>query len=364
MEIQTYYQSIYNYLLNEISTGKLSVGDKVPTELELAKQFNVSRITAKRALKMLEEKGCIVRFRAKGSFVTDTKPVPVNKISPKQFIGIVLSEVGESFGQRMFYTIEKACKELGYHLIIKFSHDSVVNETEAIKELMDMDVAGILIQPVHGEYYNEEILKLVLAKKSLVFIDRKMPGISVPAVIADNNDGARQGMEYLLKLGHRNIGLYPGSPIKGTSAVEERWQGSCDALIKAHIPINPLFCCDFSGNPAPICIQIIENHLRQYPEITAAFSFNYPLAYYIKEAVEKTGRSVPGDFPIVCFDMPAFLKDSPPFTCLYEDEESMGKKAMELLSSIISGKHTYRGDILVPVTLIERQPAASLIIPR
>jgi DNA-binding LacI/PurR family transcriptional regulator len=253
---------------------------------------------------------------------------------------------------------------MGYHLIIKFSHDSVVNETEAIKELMDMDVAGILIQPVHGEYYNEEILKLVLAKKNLVFIDRKMPGISVPAVIADNVDGARQGMEYLLKLGHRNIGLYPGSPIKGTSAVEERWQGSCNALIRAHIPINPLFCCEFSGKPIPICTQIIEKHLFQYPEITAAFSFNYPLAYCIQEAVEKTGRSVPGDFPIVCFDMPVFLKDFPPFTCLYEDEESMGKKAMELLNNIISGKTYYHGDILIPAKLIERQPVNPLITLR
>jgi DNA-binding LacI/PurR family transcriptional regulator len=362
MEIQTYYQSIYNYLLDAISSGKLSAGDKIPTELELAKQFNVSRITSKKAIKMLEEQGFIIRFRAKGSFVTGKKAALPAGNGKKQLVGIVLSEFSDGFGQRMLYTIEKECGALGYHLVLKFSHDSSALETEAIRELMNMGISGMFIQPVHGEYYNEEILKLVLEKTKMVFIDREMPGLSVPSVISNNTDGARQGIEYLFELGHRHIAAYPSSPIKGTSANEDRWQGYCDAFTKARIPREPALCCDSLNDvQSPLTpIKIIESHLNCHPEITAAFAFDYPTAYTILRAAEKLGKRVPDDLSIVCFDMPDYLKDAPPFTCLYQNEEIMGKRAVDCLHNLIIGKDARYEDTVIPVELIKGRSTASL----
>ena len=66
---QPLYQQIIDYLQNEIDSGRLPVGAQVPTEKELSAQFNVSRITSKRALTELETQGVIQRHQGKGSFV-------------------------------------------------------------------------------------------------------------------------------------------------------------------------------------------------------------------------------------------------------------------------------------------------------
>ena len=355
MEVNTYYQNIYNYLLEEIAKGKFSAGDRLPTELELSKQFGVSRITSKKALNMLEEAGYIVRFRAKGSFVTNVKPIVADLIPKKSLIGVVLSEIADDFGQRTLYSIEKTCKELGYHLILKFSYESLDLETGAIKELADLGVAGILIQAVQGEYYNEAILRIALEKKNLVFIDRKMSGIPIPSIISNNVEGARQGTGYLFQLGHKNIAAYTINPIKGTSALEDRWEGYCKAFMEAKMPINTSFLCTLNEDyivPTLKPEKIIEDHLSRHQEITAAIAFNYRTAYQIKAAAETIGKRVPQDFSIVCFDMPSSLIGSPPFTCLYQDEDDMGKRAVNSLHDLIQGKRELEAVIAVPEKLI------------
>ena len=51
------YQRLYDYVLDEIRTGRLSTGDRVPSEMELAQLFGVSRITSKKALQTLNRDG-------------------------------------------------------------------------------------------------------------------------------------------------------------------------------------------------------------------------------------------------------------------------------------------------------------------
>ncbi|MCF6476285.1 GntR family transcriptional regulator [Nonomuraea sp. MG754425] len=52
-----------------IRTGQWGPGTRIPTEVELCQEFEVSRITVQRALRDLADAGLIVRFRRRGSFV-------------------------------------------------------------------------------------------------------------------------------------------------------------------------------------------------------------------------------------------------------------------------------------------------------
>ncbi len=65
------YEKIYQILKDKIDRHELTVGDMVPTELELSQEFGVSRITSKRVLQELEKDGLIIRIRGKGSFVKE-----------------------------------------------------------------------------------------------------------------------------------------------------------------------------------------------------------------------------------------------------------------------------------------------------
>lgn len=68
------YQKIKQRIIKDIESGKLKPDDRVPSETELAKSFNASRMTANRALKELTEEKRIVRVQGVGSFVASPGP--------------------------------------------------------------------------------------------------------------------------------------------------------------------------------------------------------------------------------------------------------------------------------------------------
>ena len=65
------YAAIKNYVLGGISTGELRPGDRIKSEAELTKHFGVSRMTANRALRELQDAGVVVRMPGLGTFVAD-----------------------------------------------------------------------------------------------------------------------------------------------------------------------------------------------------------------------------------------------------------------------------------------------------
>ena len=64
------YQQVEEYIRGLISAGRISVGEKIPTEQELCDQFGFSRMTINKSLNNLASSGYISRIPGKGSFVT------------------------------------------------------------------------------------------------------------------------------------------------------------------------------------------------------------------------------------------------------------------------------------------------------
>lgn len=70
------YREIANQLFAEIRDGRYAVGDRIPTEHAIARDFAVSRNTARHAVQELERLGLITRRRGAGSVVVKTDPKP------------------------------------------------------------------------------------------------------------------------------------------------------------------------------------------------------------------------------------------------------------------------------------------------
>lgn len=60
-------------LLDRIKSNKYKKGEQIPPELELCKDFNVSRTTVRTALNQLTLEGYLVRKQGKGTYVADQK---------------------------------------------------------------------------------------------------------------------------------------------------------------------------------------------------------------------------------------------------------------------------------------------------
>lgn len=69
------YAQIKRHVLGQIESGAWPVNERVPSENQLAAEFGVSRMTARRALLELMQEGALVRSQGLGTFVADRKPV-------------------------------------------------------------------------------------------------------------------------------------------------------------------------------------------------------------------------------------------------------------------------------------------------
>lgn len=75
------YARIKQHILDRIECGHWAVNEQVPSENELAAQFQVSRMTARRAILELTQEGMLVRSQGLGTFVAEQKPaLPVLEV--------------------------------------------------------------------------------------------------------------------------------------------------------------------------------------------------------------------------------------------------------------------------------------------
>ena len=66
------YQQIYDEIKDAIEKGVYAPKERIPSELELAEQYEVSRITVRRAVEELCSDGYLVKQQGRGTFVSST----------------------------------------------------------------------------------------------------------------------------------------------------------------------------------------------------------------------------------------------------------------------------------------------------
>ncbi len=66
------YLSVKREIKELIASGEFKLGDRLPSEFDLAKKYSVSRMTLREALRALEEEGLLARKQGLGTFVKAT----------------------------------------------------------------------------------------------------------------------------------------------------------------------------------------------------------------------------------------------------------------------------------------------------
>ncbi len=88
------YFEVIDFLLEDIKRGQYPPGSKLPSEDQLAREFSVSRVTLREALRVLEDDGVIIRRHGTGTFVLDKKAVPVQTLSSIVSTSTIFKRVG------------------------------------------------------------------------------------------------------------------------------------------------------------------------------------------------------------------------------------------------------------------------------
>lgn len=70
------FERVAETIRQAIRAGKLKPGERLPSNRELAKQEEVSLVTAQKALSLLQDEGWLVSRASVGVYVADTQPTP------------------------------------------------------------------------------------------------------------------------------------------------------------------------------------------------------------------------------------------------------------------------------------------------
>ncbi len=339
------YEEICARLLDQIRRGVLGPGDRVASEMELAVEFDVSRITSKRALEVLREAGLVERVRGKGTFVVQelpdlsgvTMPLRGRVATPRRearTIALVVPDVSDSYGLELMCAIEERCAEHETHLIVRRTHGRQADEEKAVDSLVATgEVDGLIVFPVHGDFYNASLLRQVLDGYPIVLVDRHLSGIPVSAVHTDNVAAARALTTQLLDQGHQHIAFVSPPPVN-TSSIEDRLEGFRSAFQgrgQAYELTDLRSTLPGSMESVQGDIDAIRQFRDRFPEVTAYVACEYNLA-------RMTDRALGRERVVACFDSPGDSIGGPPYLHVRQNQGEMGRTAVDLLVARLRGE--------------------------
>lgn len=355
MSQESMYIEIYKEIKADITGGKYRAGDILPTEAELAGKHFTSRITIRKAMSLLQNEGYINRIPGRGTFVSDDFIKPSGA---KRMIGVILCNLGASFGLDLLVSIERKCTELGYNIIFRNSRDDSALESQAINELIDAGAEGIIIQPVHREYYNKNLIFHHFNKFPFVLVDRYFPGFSIPSISTNNHAAAAAMTEYIIGMGHKNICFVSSDP-SDTTTIQDRVDGFKSTYIMKG---NPLTECNLllniqsphHGGDESVWRSDIENvkdHLTKHPELSCIFASEFTVAQLSAIAMRELDMKIGRDCSLATFDNTESVISGDP-TRIEQEQTEIGRQAADILHRIICGEVI--GDrLLIPHKLIE-----------
>ena len=374
MAIKVLYKKIYEDLLLEIQNGKYTVGSRLPSEMELAETYGVSRITSKKALEMLADRGIVFRQPGKGTFVSSEQLGRADaSISEEEgkaddpsgqkqvIIGVIFDSFDISFGAEILRGLEYECRRRNMLMMLRLTYGSMETEKKALSDMRAAGVSGIVLMCTQNKSYNADVLKLYLDQFALVLVDREMKGIPIPVVTTDNYRASRELTSRLIRDGHRKIGYVSHSHVD-TSTIAARFEGFCDALrgeglwangadllrnMDAYIPQDD----DMESN-IPLYKKELSDFIDSHPDVTAYYAVEFSIAQLLYMVLEEKGLEK--EKALVYFD--GFRSGPSPLSrnCLHimQDQYQMGVAAIRNLAHILRGEQVSEYEF-IPYIFIE-----------
>ncbi|MEZ0537439.1 GntR family transcriptional regulator [Caldicellulosiruptoraceae bacterium PP1] len=362
------YKKIADDIKQMIIEGKLKPNDKLPTEIELAQQYNVSRITSKQALELLKKEGFIYRKKKQGSYVSpdlflsnDNNKIADN--SRNKIVSLIIP-FSSNTGRNIDY-IKGASDFLhskGYYLSIHCTDGLVEKEKEYLNLLPYNGSSGIIYYPVFDIETYDAVYNLYLNQYPIVTIDKYIEGIPISYVVSDNFNGAYEATKYLISLGHKNIAFISTTHIGFATSIKNRFFGYRKALFDYNIYYNNKFVIQNYDLPRVNIdekTEIIKDLVNQ--GVTAFITeFDY-VAIEIIRLLRAININIPNDVSVIGFDNIEILEHlETPLTTVDQNFYNIGWKAAEFIYKCIEkGKYKFE-KYIEPTSLVIRESTNTL----
>lgn len=316
---------------------------------DIAKALNLSTSTISRALRdsyeiSPETKKVVLEYAEKINYRAN--PIARSlKERRSHSIGIIVSEIANNFFSQVINGVESIAYDKDFQIIISQTHESSERERLNVEYMTSRSIDGLLIALSSETEDISYLHKLKDRGFPIVFFDRIPQQFDTYKVIVNNQQGAYDATQHLIKQGKHRIAHLTSS--KSLSITKDRLDGYKKALMANHIEFDPRLVkyCQYGG----LHLDEIQKSIEELVQVDfdAIFISGDKLTTGYLHIVQRS------NFKLQEVAIAGFTNSNvvdlftSKVTAIRQPAFEMGKIATELLIKLIEAKH--------PITEFETQ---------
>ena len=295
------------------------------------------------------------RARSDGEFPTTTAPL-IGFVNRFRAFGI-----HDHYVSRLVSAVNTRAFDHAYNLVM-IEADSVYKEMRWPGRYSIFDhLAGVIWSMPVFEQVHKDFLRA--RRIPCVVINNKGRGVETPFVESDNLTAARQGVEYLVGMGHSKIGFIGGELT--IANMSDRYQGYLRHMKEFGLELNPDFVIDDLGRvDVPAAIEGAYRLIGRRNLPTALICTSQPVMLGVYDVFRRRGIRMPEDVSILSFDDSELVRRlDPPMTTFRQPLDHMGEHAVDLLMDQIHHRVGVEQvpHVVEPMTLMVRESVREIV---
>jgi len=270
-------------------------------------------------------------------------------------IGLVVPEISNPFFAELAAAVEADAQRHGYAVYMSSTLGDRVREIDAIQRLQDRHVDGLIMMT--NEPDDGSLAEILSKQRNVVLLDEDIPGVSLPRIFVENEEGGYLATRHLIMAGHRDIAIVSGP--KNLMSVRERLAGFERGMAEAGLTVRPGWTLlgDYSRDYGRSAAALLFANINRPTAVLACSDY---IAIGMLSAARQMGVHVPRDVSLVGFDdMPFAELVDPPLTTVRQPIAEMGRAAFGQLLALMNNADVVPQTRL-PVELIIRQSVRTL----
>ena len=224
-----------------------------------------------------------------------------NNPSGNEILALVVADINNPFFADIIKGVSKVARQNGYTVFACDTDETVKNELSVLETIQRQSFAGLIITPVSEQANkNAQLLESIQDSEiPVVLVDREVKSANFDGVFIDNYKGAFDGVEALIRAGHRKIGIIAGPATSRPG--KDRLKGYLEALRLYGIPVNEAYVQhgDFRWESG---YHLAQRLMELEDRPTAIFVSNNLMSIGCVKALTERQMHVPDDVSLLVFD--------------------------------------------------------------
>jgi GntR family transcriptional regulator of arabinose operon len=355
-------EAIYSDLRREILSGKWKVGEKLPTNSELAERFGCSAGTVNKAVALLAHDGSVERRTRTGTRIIGVDAETADaKAKPGALAFIYPTQRHEGIW-RVLKGFQQMAMDGDCRVVALATGTDYSREIEYIRRLSEFDVRGAVLYPVLSSMEEAVgVLRMILASKfPIVLAGIHLAGTPFPTVSFDGFHVGYTMTRHLLDRGLRRIGFFTNDA--EVLVRRDTYRGYQWALEEAGVTETrgwvlrePSMHPDFE-HPLREPTALARRYLPAAEGIEGVVCPDLYLARSLMAAASELGKEIPRDLKIVVGDDFGLAESSrPPLTSYQVCPEQVGRVVYKTLTDYLQDPAQTETEVRVRGELVVRQ---------